>query len=56
MRYMLRTPALEEGEMDDLFRNAVEVVVDYDRASASMLQRRLETGTTRSKRSGERHG
>src|SRR5215216_4527264 len=51
---MLRPPSLPvpglEGELDDLFRNAVEVVVQYDRASASLLQRRMDVGYARAAR------
>jgi S-DNA-T family DNA segregation ATPase FtsK/SpoIIIE len=39
-----------EGEMDDLFKNAIEVVCQYDRASASLLQRRLSIGYARAAR------
>lgn len=39
-----------EGEMDDLFRQAVEAVCQYDRASASLLQRRLSIGYARAAR------
>jgi len=44
---MLRPPAPEEGELDDLFINAVEVVIQYDHATASLLQRRLGVGYAR---------
>jgi DNA segregation ATPase FtsK/SpoIIIE, S-DNA-T family len=54
MRYMLRStsspiPGLSD-EMDDNFKQAVEVVVQYDRASASLLQRRLSIGYARAAR------
>src|SRR5688572_327399 len=51
MRYMLTppTPGLD-GDLDELFNNAVEVVVNYDRASASLLQRRLDVGYARAAR------
>ena len=39
-----------EGEMDEYFKNAVEVVCQYDRASASLLQRRLSIGYARAAR------
>ncbi len=39
-----------EGEIDSLFRKAVEVVCQYDRASASLLQRRLSIGYARAAR------
>ena len=39
-----------EGEMDDKFREAVEIVCQYDRASASLLQRRLSIGYARAAR------
>ncbi|MEK7061217.1 MAG: DNA translocase FtsK [Patescibacteria group bacterium] len=39
-----------DGEIDDLFRKAVEVVCQYDRASASLLQRRLSIGYARAAR------
>ena len=36
-----------EGELDDNFANAVWVVCQFDRASASLLQRRLSIGYAR---------
>lgn len=36
-----------EGELDDNFANAVRVVCQFDRASASLLQRRLSIGYAR---------
>lgn len=39
-----------DEEIDDLFRDAVEVVIQYDRASASLLQRRLSVGYARAAR------
>ena len=39
-----------EGDTDDLFKEAVKVVVQYDRASASLLQRRLSVGYARAAR------
>ena len=39
-----------EGEVDDLFKDAVKVVCQYDRASASLLQRRLSIGYARAAR------
>lgn len=38
------------GDVDDNFRQAVEVVCQYDRASASLLQRRLSIGYARAAR------
>ena len=38
------------GEQDDLFEEAVRVVCQYDRASASLLQRRLRVGYARAAR------
>ena len=35
---------------DPLFKEAVEVVIDYERASASLLQRRLSIGYARAAR------
>lgn len=49
MRYMLRPP-FEEGDIDENFKEAVEVVTQYDRASASLLQRRLSIGYARAAR------
>jgi DNA segregation ATPase FtsK/SpoIIIE, S-DNA-T family len=49
MRYMPRPPS-EEDEIDDHFKQAVEVVAQYDRASASLIQRRLGIGYARSAR------
>lgn len=40
----------EEGEKDSLFEEAVKVVCRYDRASASLLQRRLSIGYARAAR------
>lgn len=39
-----------EGEFDEFFKQAVEVVCQYDRASASLLQRRLSVGYARAAR------
>lgn len=38
------------GEVDPLFDDAVNIVVEYDRASASVLQRRLSVGYSRAAR------
>lgn len=38
------------GDVDELFKQAVEEVVQYDRASASLLQRRLRIGYARAAR------
>ncbi|MGA3291727.1 MAG: DNA translocase FtsK [Candidatus Microgenomates bacterium] len=39
-----------EGEVDDFFKEAVKIVCQYDRASASLLQRRLSIGYARAAR------
>jgi S-DNA-T family DNA segregation ATPase FtsK/SpoIIIE len=39
-----------EGEMDEFFKDAVSIVCQYDRASASLLQRRLSIGYARAAR------
>lgn len=39
-----------DGELDELFKEAVRVVCQYDRASASLLQRRLSIGYARAAR------
>lgn len=39
-----------EGDMDDLFAQAVKVVCQYDKASSSLLQRRLSIGYARAAR------
>ena len=39
-----------EGDIDNLFREAIKVVCQYDRASASLLQRRLSIGYARAAR------
>ena len=39
-----------DGDADELFRSAVEIVCQYDRASASLLQRRLSIGYARAAR------
>jgi DNA segregation ATPase FtsK/SpoIIIE, S-DNA-T family len=44
------TVAGVQGEFDDLFKQAVEVVCQYERASASLLQRRLSVGYARAAR------
>ena len=44
-----QVPGVDE-DLDELFKNAVEVVVQYDRASASLLQRRLSVGYARAAR------
>jgi S-DNA-T family DNA segregation ATPase FtsK/SpoIIIE len=41
---------MEGGTTDDLFKEAVKVVCQYDRASASLLQRRLSIGYARAAR------
>jgi DNA segregation ATPase FtsK/SpoIIIE, S-DNA-T family len=52
MRYMLQSPiaGISSEEIDDHFKQAVEVIVHYDRASASLLQRRLSIGYARAAR------
>ncbi len=44
------TGGVSDGEKDDLFDQAVEAVTQYDRASASLLQRRLKVGYARAAR------
>lgn len=44
------TVAGVDGELDELFKDAVRVVCQYDRASASLLQRRLSVGYARAAR------
>ncbi|OGM29859.1 hypothetical protein A2630_04240 [Candidatus Woesebacteria bacterium RIFCSPHIGHO2_01_FULL_44_10] len=39
-----------DGDADDLFSEAVKIVCQYDRASASLLQRRLSVGYARAAR------
>ncbi|MDP2873959.1 MAG: DNA translocase FtsK 4TM domain-containing protein [bacterium] len=39
-----------DGSRDDLFADAVDVICNYDRASASLLQRRLKVGYARAAR------
>lgn len=39
-----------EGDADDLFKQAVEIVCQFDKASASLLQRRLSIGYARAAR------
>ena len=43
-------PAGVEGEIDNLFQEAVKIVCQYERASASLLQRRLSIGYARAAR------
>src|SRR5215212_8318149 len=52
MRYMLRPPpTFDFGEdTDDNFKQAIEVVIQYDRASPALLQRRLAIGYARAAR------
>jgi DNA segregation ATPase FtsK/SpoIIIE-like protein len=52
MRYMLKPSVsiFEQGEMDDLFEKTVELVVEYDKATASLIQRRLGIGYARAAR------
>lgn len=49
----VKTPGragISDGEKDELFDEAVNVVTQYDRASASLLQRRLKVGYARAAR------
>ncbi len=39
-----------EGDIDELFKKAVEIVCQYDKASSSLLQRRLSIGYARAAR------
>ena len=39
-----------EGDTDDMFSEAVKIVCQYERASASLLQRRLSIGYARAAR------
>jgi DNA segregation ATPase FtsK/SpoIIIE, S-DNA-T family len=39
-----------EGDTDDLFKEAIKIICQYDRASASLLQRRLSVGYARAAR------
>ncbi len=41
---------LGPGERDDLFEQAVRVVAQHDRASASLIQRRMQIGFNRAAR------
>lgn len=52
MRYMLQPPPMPglDGDRDEDFKKAVEVIVQYDRASAGLLQRRLSIGYARAAR------
>jgi DNA segregation ATPase FtsK/SpoIIIE-like protein len=52
MRYMLQPPTVPglDGDVDADFKKAVEVMVQYDRASAALLQRRLSIGYARAAR------
>jgi DNA segregation ATPase FtsK/SpoIIIE, S-DNA-T family len=52
MRYMLQPPRVPglDGDLDEDFKKAVEVIVQYDRASAALLQRRLSIGYARAAR------
>jgi S-DNA-T family DNA segregation ATPase FtsK/SpoIIIE len=44
------TVAGVDGDLDELFKEAVETVCQYDRASASLLQRKLSVGYARAAR------
>ena len=39
-----------DGEVDQLFKDAVTIVCQYDKASSSLLQRRLSVGYARAAR------
>lgn len=45
-----RNGGTDSGDQDDLFEEAVRTVCQYDRASASLLQRRLRVGYARAAR------
>jgi S-DNA-T family DNA segregation ATPase FtsK/SpoIIIE len=47
---MYKPPFTSNDDLDKLFENAVEIVVQYDRANASLLQRRLSIGYARAAR------
>jgi DNA segregation ATPase FtsK/SpoIIIE-like protein len=47
---MLEPPLNFEEELDELLKQAAEVVIQYDRASASLLQRRLSIGYAKAAR------
>jgi S-DNA-T family DNA segregation ATPase FtsK/SpoIIIE len=44
------TIAINGGEHDPLFEKAIEIIIQHDKASASLLQRRLSIGYTRAAR------
>jgi DNA segregation ATPase FtsK/SpoIIIE-like protein len=46
----LKTKMFDDSGIDELFKKAAEVVIQYDRASASLLQRRLGIGYARAAR------
>jgi S-DNA-T family DNA segregation ATPase FtsK/SpoIIIE len=50
MRYMLTIPGFADGELDELFGDAVKIIIQYDRASTPLLQRRLSVGYARAAR------
>ncbi|HSX48630.1 MAG TPA: DNA translocase FtsK [Candidatus Saccharimonadales bacterium] len=45
-----QVPGVPGGETDDLFKQSVELICQYDKASASLLQRRLSIGYARAAR------
>ena len=47
MRYMFDVPLQVDSDLDDLFKDAVKIATQYDRASSSLLQLRLDIGYTR---------
>jgi hypothetical protein len=49
---MLKPPykPIDDEELDSYFKKAAEVCIQYDRASASLLQRRLDIGYARAAR------
>jgi DNA segregation ATPase FtsK/SpoIIIE-like protein len=52
MRFMLQpsVPGISDEDRDDDFKKAIELVIQYDRCSASLLQRRLVIGYARAAR------
>ncbi len=48
--YALKRQVFNDTDLDDLFHQAIEIVLQYDRASASLIQRRLSIGYARAAR------
>ena len=46
----MRMGVRDSGEKDELFEEAVRTICQYDRASASLLQRRMKVGYARAAR------